>query len=279
MSRILSKWREEGLAGVLRAVARRADPRRRPVMHPVRAALRDVLARDEFVIVQIGAHVGNTPNDPLYRAVLPRLKEGRGRLLLVEPVKEYFEQLVENYRGVPNVSFENAAVAERSGEASFFRLGVDPVQHGFPEWLTQLGSLKEQRMRELWERYEADPELQRFYLEHRVEERVRCVAFDELLRKHDIAAVDLLQIDVEGYELEILRTIDFRAVPIRFVNYESVLLHDNKPVVEALMRRAGYRLEDYGQDTFAHKPADAPLRAVWTRRWGRFDLPPWARDA
>jgi hypothetical protein len=71
--------------------------------------------------------------------------------------------------------------------------------------------------------------------------------------------VDLLQIDVEGYEYEILRTIDFEKIPIRFVNYESALLHERKPEVESLMHRFGFLLKDHGQDTFCYREADASL--------------------
>ncbi|MGZ4249692.1 MAG: hypothetical protein ACXVUE_15475 [Solirubrobacteraceae bacterium] len=50
---------------------------------------------------------------------------------------------------------ENVAIAETEGPRDLFRLdGVDPVGHGQPDRLTQLGSLPEDRMTELWDRYE-----------------------------------------------------------------------------------------------------------------------------
>ena len=174
-------------------------------------------------------------------------------------MKQHFDALIQNYRDTPNVFCENVAIAERNGEATFYRLGADPAEHGYPEWLSQLSSLKKERMESLWDKYEANEQFKTFYLEHRIEETIRCITFRDLLHRHNIKSVDLLQIDTEGYELEILSTIDFRLCPIRFVNYECVLLHEHKKSTEQLMRNNGYVLLDHGQDTFCYRASDRRL--------------------
>jgi FkbM family methyltransferase len=241
-----------------------SKPPRGASRHPIGFAISEITAKPGFVVVQLGAYIGKSENDPLYHTLVRQLQNVGGTLILVEPVKQYFEALVKNYAGVPGVVFENCAIADRSGTAELYRLDVDPVAHGFPEWLSQLSSLKEERMTDLWDRYESDQEMKKFYLKHRVQETVRCITFQELLRRNQIEKVDLLQIDVEGYELEILRTIDFRSVPVRFVNYECVLLQNEKPRAEKLMRKWGYRHVDFFQDTFCYKRADAHLAHLWT---------------
>jgi FkbM family methyltransferase len=257
-NKITQAYREGGLRRVATATWRRlvSGP---PRPHPVHEVVDAIVKQPEFTVVQLGAFVGNTPNDPLYARLRPRLDQQGGRLICVEPVKEHFSKLVENYRGSKNVFCENVAIADRTGEATFYRLGVDPVEHGYPDWLSQLGSLKSDRMGSLWDRFEKDPALKAFYLQHRVEETVTCLTFAELLRRHGVARVDLLQMDVEGYELEILSTIDFGQTPIRFINYESVLLHERKKEAESLMERAGYGFFDHGQDTFCYR-TDEPNR-------------------
>ncbi len=266
LTKIASKYRSGGISAVARSIIGRVVPPR-PLPHPVGPALDQITKSSGFTVVQLGAFTGNTTNDPLYGILSKRLRKTSGTLLLVEPVRAYFEQLTKAYQDMPGVAFENAAVADFSGEAEIYRLDVDPVAHGYPEWLAQLSSLKAERVGELWDRYEQNPEYKSFYLQHRVKEAVRCLTFADLLERHGLKHIDLLQIDVEGYELEILRTIDFRRDPIRFVNFENVLLQERKADAERLMRASGYSLIEYGQDTFCYTSQDARLGRRYRRHW------------
>lgn len=261
--KVWQKFRQGGFRGVRSAIMRRVFS---PSVHPVEVAIDAITEKAGFAVVQLGAFVGKTSNDPLFEAIGKRLREGQGKLVVVEPVKCYFDELVNNYRNIPGVAFENVAIADRSGPATFYRLGVDPVAYGHPEWLSQLGSLKKERMTELWDKYEGDKTLKEFYLANQVEEIVECITFPDLMSRHNLREVDLLQIDVEGYELEILRTIDFNKFPTRFVNYECVLLHEKRADAESLMSGWGYRLIDYNQDTFCYKRSDKQLAKLWRTR-------------
>lgn len=98
----------------------------------------------------------------------------------------------------------------------------------FPVWLSQLSSLKKKRMEELCDQHERMEDAQAFYLEHRVVERVNSIPLDQLLRRHGLSSLDLLQIDVEGYDYEILKTLDFDQIRPLFINYERVLLADTE---------------------------------------------------
>lgn len=240
---------------------------------PASAALTafpDVLAQlaalPQFAIVQIGAFVGATDNDPLHAFLTRTLGDtpasGRGSTaVLVEPVAEYFARLRQAYAGAPGVRFEHAAIAESAGTRDFYRLAADPAAHGLPAWLAQLGSLRADRMTALWDRYERghlaaeSDTLTRFYRDHQVVEPVTCITFDMLLERHGLTHVDLLQIDTEGYDYEILRTIDFRRVRPSFINYERVLLQDDEAACRQMLREAGYTLTDWGQDTLCCLPA------------------------
>ena len=221
-----------------------------------KSALAWLAARDSFTIVQIGAHVGDTPYDPLYAFLREELPSRPTSLaVLVEPVREHFGQLEQAYGGVSNVRLENVAIAEREGERDFYRLGVDPVEHGRPEWLAQLGSLREERLERLWDNYEQKMEPaahhREFLLENRIRETVHCITLHQLLDRHEISRLDLLQIDAEGYDYEILRTIDFERIRPRFINYERVLLQEDQPACRAMLTAAGYVLFNWDQNTLA----------------------------
>ncbi len=216
--------------------------------------------RPSFCIVQIGANRGDTPEDPLFRFLsteLPAMtpeRRARTLVVLVEPAAEDFKRLRQAYAGVPCVRFENVAVAETRGVRELNRLGVDPVAHGYPSWMSGLASLRAERMTTLWDEYEkehgpADRDIKGFYERWRAVEPVTCVTFADLLQRHGIKAIDLLQIDTEGYDYRILQTIDFNRIRPAFVNYERVLLQEDEAACRQLMTRAGYSLTDRGPDT------------------------------
>ena len=62
------------------------------------------------------------------------------------------------------------------------------------------------------------------------------------------AAVDLVQIDAEGHDYEIIRSIGFDAVPPAIFRYEHALLSErDRNACLALLAKEGYRflLEDF----------------------------------
>jgi len=251
---MLNKLRKHGIVGSARIAAtkvRQATTKlifRDPL--PLPPLLRKLAVRPKFSIVQVGAYKGDSENDPLAKFIKKTFPKHPGaRALLIEPVKPYFNILKDCYRGVPNVTFENVAVAETAGPREFYRLNADPEARGFPEWLSQLGSLRSDRMGALWDRYEKNPVWKEFVLKNTVTETVQCERLTTLLIKHKLKSIDMLQIDAEGYDFEILKTIDFDIIRPDYINYERILLQDDEPACRALMQTAGYRLFDHGQDT------------------------------
>ena len=242
---------------------------RRPEVPPVGIALEQVIRTGDFIILQIGAHVGNTYNDPLFHGIASHADELRRRvppahrIVLVEPVEAAFEQLRRNYSSIPGVRFENVAIAETSGPRSFYRLGVDPEKCGYPEFLSQLGSLKRERMGVLWDNLENIRDYKQFYLKHLVIDTVPCLTFRELIERCALPRIDLLQIDAEGSEYDILASVPFDEFDIRFINYERVLLDGKKRDCEKLLKGWGYKLADHGQDTFCYKREDRRLAKFW----------------
>lgn len=251
------RWRfVHGIGSARRGIGARLIGPQSPVdPTPMEGALRWLAARENFTIVQIGAYVGDSSNDPLYcflREALPGHPDRRA--VLVEPVGDYFTALQDAYRGLPNVELENVAIADEPGERDFYRLApnTDLSDRG-EDWqeLTQLGSLRPERMTEVWERVEGHTGKQRFWHEHSSVERVQCLTLEQLLRRHGLEHVDLLQIDTEGYDYEILRTIDFSRLRPPLINYERILLGEDEPACRRMLTEAGYILLDWGLDTLA----------------------------
>lgn len=70
--------------------------------------------------------------------------------------------------------------------------------------------------------------------------KVKCITFSSLLEKYNVTKVDYMNIDVEGAELDIIKTIDFSKVNIKTLtienNYEDVKINE-------LMKSNGYTLK------------------------------------
>jgi FkbM family methyltransferase len=269
-----TKYRQYGIEGVLSIIRRRLLPglaeqkAKGYIQTPMAYALTWLAEAQSFSIIQIGAYIGDSYNDPIYKFLRQqehrqgKQKAKESKAILVEPVKEYFQQLKQNYNGLSNVCFENVAIAESSGIRDFYRLAADPTSYGYPAWLSQLGSLKEERMTKLWDNYEKNREYQAFYLKYRIIEQVQCITLAELLDRHAITEVDLLQIDAEGYEFEILSAIDFQVKRPRFINYERVLLHEKEIQCRQMLLDAAYLLIDWGQDTFCIREEDKSFQEL-----------------
>jgi len=214
--------------------------------------LQELLSRQSHVsVMQVGAHVGNSENDPIHR-FLWSVKGGECTALLIEPVRHLFKQLTANYARCPaDIRFENAAVAEAAGHRDFYRLKDDTDLTGMPDWMNQLGSLLPERIDAMWDACEQNPEHKQFLAENTITDRVRCATIDALRRKHAIGRIDFLQIDAEGYDYEILKTIDFESSKPKAINYERVLLGDSEAECRGMLQSHGYMLydHDYNIDT------------------------------
>jgi FkbM family methyltransferase len=160
----------------------------------------------DFFFIQVGAYDG-VANDPLHDLVV-RFK---WRGILLEPQKEAFAALAENYRDQPQLILCNAAVAAESGARTLYKVrGGDP---GLPAWAPQIASFR----RDTVVRHrDVIPDI-----EERLEtEEVECVRFDDLLAPFPGQAVDLLQIDAEGNDFEIIKLFHQGGRRARILHFE-----------------------------------------------------------
>lgn len=209
-------------------------------------------------IVQIGANVGDTGSDQVCAFLKKHCTRSESsaaapiRAVLVEPVRHLFRRLEANYAGCRGVVCVNAAIAEVSGTKDFFRLreGIDLARHGLPPFAEELGSFLREQMASLWSHDPGNAALKKFVLANIVVDSVRCLTLQELLALHEIAELDLLQVDTEGYDYQVLRTLDFHQIAPRHINYERIHLHDDEARCRRLLLAHGYALHDHGQDTF-----------------------------
>ncbi len=207
-------------------------------------AQRVSLARN-FFFVQIGAFDERTL-DPLFAWV--QAYHWRG--LLVEPQPRYFAELVENYRGVDGLEFRQIAVSVRNETRPFYTVADEP---GVPDWAGLLASFDRET---LLSHRQFLPEIDALLRS----EDIRCVALNDLLADVEADHIDLLQIDIEGYDHELIRILDLERFAPSIVRFEHV--HLTRAQLEASVGRLiahGYRVCLEEHDALAYRPTDLPL--------------------
>lgn len=224
---LVHRWRQWGLRGprVMKSFAR---------FYP------------EAVFVQLGSNDG-AKHDPLRAAFLRSRWSG----VMVEPVPFVFERLRANYGGNPRVRLENVAVATRSGFMPFHYLAQADAEHDLPDWYDELGSFRRDVILKHVDRV---PDLERRI----VTMDVPCVTLLELCRRNGIAAVDLLHTDLEGYDYEVIRSIDFAQLRPTLLVYEHWHLSgEDRARCRDGLRSAGYACFEERADTWC---ADTRVR-------------------
>jgi FkbM family methyltransferase len=204
-------------------------------------AVRAALAPD-FFFVQIGAFDGRTA-DPLFGWV--QAYEWRG--LLVEPQARAVAELQENYGTAKGLEFRQVAAGEHEEQRTLYTVADGP---GVPHWAGLLASFDREVL-----------------LSHRTylpnidalvqETPVRCLPLNQLLGEAETDHIDLLQIDVEGYDHELIRLLDLGRFSPSIVRFEHVhLTREQHERAIAKLIDHGYKVCLEAEDTLAYKPDD-----------------------
>lgn len=236
----LAAWRYR------RLLARLAGPK-------LLAAFAEAYPRAFFV--EIGANDGEKHDH-----LRPFIVSQRWAGIMVEPVPYVFLRLQERYRDHPQIRLENAAITDRDGTMPFFHLreAAGDEQSQLPEWYDALGSFSRDVVLSHATAIED--------LESRlVEIVVPTLTFTSLLAKHAVESVDLVLVDTEGYDAEIINSIDVSAHRPSLLVYEHYHLRSGER--SACLRRledAGYLAMEEGFDTFCvHRGAHPSLVRAW----------------
>ncbi len=214
-------------------------------------------AYPDAVFVEIGANDGDQ-HDHLRPLIVDRGWRG----VMVEPVPFVFERLSRNYASLAGVALERAAIADRDGARPFYHLAEVPNRErvGLPQWYDGIGSFSREAV---LDHGRLIPDIG----ERLVETEVPCLTLDSLCAKHEIDRIDLLLVDVEGYDYELLRHIDFVVHRPALVVYEHYhLAAPDRLACRRLMNTAGYETMSEGFDTWCLRAgAEQHLTDVWRR--------------
>ncbi|MBC6994129.1 FkbM family methyltransferase [Neolewinella lacunae] len=189
-----------------------------------------VLGGHPAQIVQIGSNDGKT-GDPLY-PLFQRYPAWRG--LLVEPLPATFARLQENYPDRERFQLANVAINDGTALPFYY---VDPRAKtdlpDLPYWYEQLGSFY---------RGHIEKELDGVLTPYVRTTTVEGITLADLLARHNIAGIDLLHIDTEGYDWKILGQLDLSRYAPTFILYEAQHLAAEELAAAAAFLAPQYRV-------------------------------------
>ena len=199
---------------------------------------------------KVGANDGVT-GDPCSDILLAD-KAWKG--VLIEPVPYCFERLKKNFADV-RFSLEQVAIGATHGRKTLYYVAPEAAQAlpALPSFFDQLGSFDRSHIIRHF-----DGKLEPFIVERDVE----VCTLSEVLARNAIDDLHLLHIDVEGYDYEVLKSIDFtRHAPLMIFIEHRHLSEADRAGMRELLRTNGYSIRDCGSDYFAlNDAADKRLR-------------------
>lgn len=182
------------------------------------------------------------------------------RGVMIEPAPVAFAMLRERHGSNARLRLENVAIGEIEGPRPFYYL--EPVAELPHRWYHQLGSFSRAHI----EKHDTE---QANLSGHIRETSVTCVRLATLLERHGISELDLLQVDAEGADFEVLRSLDFDRVSPRMILFEMAHLPPgDASACRDFLAQRGYDLLDEGRDCLALL---REARGRWPATARRFD--------
>jgi FkbM family methyltransferase len=168
---------------------------------------RHLIVHKTLTFMQIGANDG-VMNDPIYQFLMSNKDVVSGYVL--EPLPDIFEKLVENYKNIPAVKPFNLAIHTSESEMILNRVRADRAAE-IPAFARGIASFDPNH----WKKTEIVPNAD--YME---QVKVSCVSFSVFIKSNAIDNLDLLLLDTEGYDYDILMSIDFENIKPKIIRFE-----------------------------------------------------------
>ena len=169
-------------------------------------ALHYLLSRrgENLKFIEVGANDGSFA-DPLRAYIVKYPWTG----VLVEPQPDVFNRLRANYAGTESrLSFENVAISRNSQPIPLFRLSANAAKNG--QHAASVAS--------------SDPRITAMQLGVKSDQlekiMVPTTTLDDLVAKYGLNDLDILQLDTEGFDWEVLQTLDLRKIRPRLISFE-----------------------------------------------------------
>lgn len=206
----------------------------------------------DFTVIQIGANDGIT-HDPIHKFI----KRDNWKGVLLEPQSGVFHQYLKKiYAKNQGIETLCAAIGEKDGSQSIYKIGFSDMR-----WATGLTSFSKEKIEKAFEDGIVATNCLKLGIEIPMDkskwishEEVEVICPKTLMKRYGIDKIDLLQIDAEGYDLEVIRIFDIPITQPEAIIFENIGLLDSeyKSYIEKLGKE-GYKTRKFGPNTLALK--------------------------
>ena len=203
-----------------------------------------------FTFMQIGANDG-VMNDSIYDFNLKNKLKVSGFVL--EPLPDIFNKLVKNYQSCPDIKPRNIAIHATEHEMEMYRVKPKYVNQ-LPDFAKGIASFNPVH----WRKTMLVPNAS--FIE---KVKVKCLSFSEFISQEGINTLDLLLIDTEGYDYDIIMSIDFQKIRPKIIRFEhgvrnEVMSCDNLTKLCNHLNSFGYQIiaESYDATAYLLEPRE-----------------------
>lgn len=208
-------------------------------------------AKQPVFVLQIGANDGIT-HDPIHKFI----KRDGWHGVLLEPQPLVFDTCLQPiYAQESNIETLNKALGQKDGTAILYNIGFSSKR-----WATGLSTFNKSvllkafedgRIAQFAKKYgEQIPHDKNEWIK---EEEIDVIAAKTLIKNHVPQAIDLLQIDTEGYDFEIIKLLLAESKPgcIIFEHHHFDL--ETATECSSFLEKRGYSLKQFEGNTVAEK--------------------------
>ena len=163
---------------------------------------------NNFGLVVLGAHTGEYLKDLINYHI-------NSKILLVEPVPYNFELLEKEYKAFEDIIICKKAILNCRKKDNFYYVKKDSITKLGKHWASQIGSFDKNHI--------LNHENKRFKIQEKDIQQIEVefITFEDLMIEYSINLIDKLQIDVEGAEYEIMKSIDYKNIRINKIIFEA----------------------------------------------------------
>jgi FkbM family methyltransferase len=194
--------------------------------------------RDSTLILDIGANRGQSIK--IFRKIFKN-----STILAFEPAEKTYRNLEKGFAMIENVHLYNFGFGEKSGIVKFYESALDETSTMiYPETTSSYFKLKKSIL--------LLNEKKMFN-----ETQVQIETLDQFILKNSLSTIDLLKIDVEGFELQVLRGATKSLRARKFLNIQVERHEDNmrgtqSSEISSLLKTHGYELSKSIKHSFGN---------------------------